>query len=56
MQTTVATPSGVLEGGSGRGIHVFKGIPYARPPLAGLRFRAPEPVVPWTGSRDAAAM
>jgi para-nitrobenzyl esterase len=53
MQTTVATPSGALEGSAGRGVRVFKGIPYARPPLSGLRFRAPEPVVPWTGVRSA---
>ena len=32
---------------------VFRGIPYAQPPLADLRWRKPAPVKPWTGVRDA---
>ncbi|KAJ3655564.1 hypothetical protein Zmor_014687 [Zophobas morio] len=35
----------------------FRGIPYAKPPLGNLRFKAPEPVEPWTfainATRDA---
>ncbi|XP_076627049.1 juvenile hormone esterase-like [Colletes latitarsis] len=31
----------------------FKGIRYAQPPIGKLRFRAPEPVKPWTGVLDA---
>ncbi len=32
---------------------VFKGIPFARPPIGSLRWREPMPVVPWTGILEA---
>jgi para-nitrobenzyl esterase len=31
----------------------FRGIPYARPPVEALRWRMPEPALPWAGLRDA---
>lgn len=34
---------------------VFRGIPYAAPPLAGNRWKPPQPVRPWRGTRPAAA-
>lgn len=33
------------------GVYVFRGIPYAAPPIRGLRWKAPQPVVPWDGVR-----
>jgi para-nitrobenzyl esterase len=31
------------------GVKLFKGIPYAAPPVDELRWKAPEPVIPWKG-------
>lgn len=32
-------------------IAIYKGIPYAAPPVGSLRWRAPQPVAPWSGVR-----
>jgi para-nitrobenzyl esterase len=34
--------------------NIFEGIPYAAPPLGDLRWRAPQPVIPWNGVRSTA--
>ena len=47
------TEEGVLRGTSVGSAIVFMGIPYARPPLGGLRWEDPQPAIPWTGVRDA---
>lgn len=52
----VALRSGQLRGKSlGNGGAVFKGIPYAQPPIGELRWREPLPVKSWIGERDATA-
>ncbi|XP_059484238.1 uncharacterized protein LOC132201785 [Neocloeon triangulifer] len=38
---------------NGRLFNRFRGVPFAKPPLGDLRFKAPEPVEPWTGILDA---
>lgn len=35
---------------SGRTISAFLGIPFARPPIGELRFRAPQKPIPWNGT------
>lgn len=35
------------------GVRCYKGIPFAAPPIGDLRWKAPQPVVPWTGVRAA---
>jgi para-nitrobenzyl esterase len=49
----IATPAGELSGTEAAGIRAFKGIPYAKPPVKGLRWRPPVPLAPWNGVRNA---
>ena len=56
-----STPVVAVTGGQVRGRllpegagAVFKGIPFAQPPVGDLRWREPMPVVAWSGVRDAA--
>jgi len=52
----VAVEGGAVEGVAAEGgALVFRGIPYAAPPLGELRWREPQPVRPWTGVRQAIA-
>lgn len=51
----VETRSGRIEGTEEEGVQVFRGIPFARPPVGALRFAAPEREEPWTGVRKAHA-
>lgn len=39
----------------GEDITVFKGVPFAAPPVGDLRWKAPQPVQPWEGVRKADA-
>ncbi len=39
--------------GSDPAVMVFKGIPFAAPPVGNLRWRAPQPVAAWQGVRNA---
>jgi len=52
-ESTIETSYGKLRGTVESGACVFRGIPFAKPPLGPLRFRAPERPEPWGGVRDA---
>ncbi|MBI1407548.1 MAG: carboxylesterase family protein [Caulobacter sp.] len=49
----VQAPVGVLRGETEEGAFVFRGVPYAQPPVGTLRWRPPVPAVPWQGVREA---
>nr|AMZ80114.1 acetylcholinesterase 2 [Blattella nipponica] len=56
----VETQSGLVRGSArvvlGKEVHIFTGIPFAKPPVGPLRFRRPVPVEPWHGVLDATAL
>ena len=49
----VRTAAGVLRGSREAGLAVFRGVPYAEPPVGALRFAAPRRVRGWAGVRAA---
>ena len=51
----VEITSGKIQGTQEEGLQVFRGIPFAQPPLGALRFRPPKPVEPWSGIYQATA-
>ncbi len=59
-QTTQKTPSAIVETKEGplqgfirNGVTEFLGVPYAEPPVGGLRWQPPKDKAPWTGTRTA---
>jgi len=52
----VMTRHGWVQGAEdAEGTLVWKAIPYARPPVGDLRWRAPQPPEPWSGVQDRSA-
>jgi para-nitrobenzyl esterase len=49
----VHAPAGAVEGKTSRGVAVFKGIPYAAPPVGDLRWKPPAALPAWQGIRKA---
>ena len=55
MATTVHISSGAIAGTqTDAGVRIYRGIPFAAPPVGPLRWQPPQPVVPWTGVHDGA--
>jgi len=52
LDPVVRTESGLVRG-AGTDVIVFKGIPFAAPPVGPLRWKASQPAAPWEGTRDA---
>lgn len=52
---TVQTQQGELEGVADGGARVWRGIPFAQPPVGALRGVSPQPPLAWHGLRSAAA-
>ena len=56
VEQRVSLSQGELQGAlsdSRAGIKVYRGIPYAKPPVGKLRFKPPEPPAKWQGTRSA---
>ncbi|MBC7469994.1 MAG: carboxylesterase family protein, partial [Ramlibacter sp.] len=57
-QVVVTTSEGAVQGATlplrrGKAVNVFKGIPYAAPPVGPLRWKPPQPAAPWKNVRPA---
>ncbi|HOX82943.1 MAG TPA: carboxylesterase family protein [Chryseolinea sp.] len=49
----VKVEEGIVQGTSEDGLTVYKGIPFAAPPIGDLRWWAPQPAAKWDGVREA---
>jgi para-nitrobenzyl esterase len=51
----VPVNGGAIHGSTWNGSFLFRGIPFAAPPVEDLRWKPPQPVIPWKGVRDTTA-
>jgi para-nitrobenzyl esterase len=50
---TTKTPTGPLVGELTGAVKIFRGVPFAEPPVGAMRFRPPQPVKTWQAPREA---
>lgn len=57
LPDVVNTNTGKVSGSvnSDGSVHIFKGIPFAAPPIGDLRWKEPQPVAPWAGVKQCTA-
>ncbi|WP_460953381.1 carboxylesterase/lipase family protein [Spirosoma litoris] len=57
QSTIVKTANGQIEGTVNKAgdVRIFKGVPFAAPPIGNLRWKAPQPVASWTGVKKCQA-
>jgi para-nitrobenzyl esterase len=52
VKTEAGYISGTVVGDIGKEVYIYRGIPYAAPPVGDLRWKPPQPVAPWSGIRE----
>jgi para-nitrobenzyl esterase len=52
VKTDAGYVSGTIIGEPGKEVSIFRGIPYAAPPVGDLRWKPPQPAAPWEGIRE----
>ena len=52
METIITTQQGAVQGALSQDQQtvIFRGVPYAQPPVGALRFRRPQEHAPWEGA------
>ncbi len=53
FDTLVQTKYGKIQGDENGDVIVWKGVPYAKPPVGDLRWKPPQDLTHWSGTRDA---
>ncbi len=53
VQTTLGAVRGETVTENGVTAYIYRGLPYAAPPVGDLRWKAPQPAAAWEGERDA---
>jgi para-nitrobenzyl esterase len=52
VKTDAGYVSGIALGEPDKPVYIYRGIPYAAPPIGDLRWKPPRPVTPWSGIRE----